>query len=121
MKKILFLSLIALGFSFSLSAQKEEKPIKQEQKTYTYEEAVEALTAHEDEFGTKGEIVKIPSIGIQIFNARMKKNVSLSTLAFVIGLNEESMKKVETNLIVPTRDILTKIEDFLGTEIIISN
>ncbi len=117
MRKTIFITLISFFSILSLSAQLETNT--EAQKTMTYEEAVRLLTAFDDEFNEKGEAPEFPTLGKQIANARNKKNVSLSTLAYVSGLSEEVISKIEGDRITPTRDILAKIEDFLGEEIVL--
>lgn len=113
-------ALIILSFLFyssSLLAQGESP----KGKTYTYEEAVELLTAHEDEFQAKGALPEILTIGKQVHHARIKHNISLSYLSFVTGLSEETLIKIEEDKITPTRDILIKIEDLTGETIILKD
>jgi ribosome-binding protein aMBF1 (putative translation factor) len=116
-KSSLFLILFCLLGSFSLSAQKEAS----EQKVYTYQEAVELLTAQQDEFEAKGIAPALLSMGDQIRMAREQREISTSTLAYVSGLKEDILIKIELNRITPTRDILAKIESFLGTEIVLTD
>ena len=116
-KSSLFLLLFCLLGSFSLSAQTD--PV--EQKTYTYQEAVELLTAQQGEFETKGIAPPLLSMGDQIRVARENREISISTLAYVSGLKEDILIKIESNWVTPTRDVLAKIESFLGTEIVLTD
>lgn len=88
----------------------------QNQKLYTYQEAIAVLKAEKPEFAAKGEY---PTVGQQIYSLRSKKNVSLSTLAFIVGLKKDVLVKIEQNKTVPNREIIAKIEEFLGDEIIL--
>lgn len=92
-----------------------------DQSLYTYDEAVKALTAHLDEFGVKGDLAPLPSIGVQLRTARTKKNVSIAMLAHETGLSEETIQKIERDIVSPTRDLLMQIEDYLGEELILAN
>ncbi len=114
---ILIITLISI-LPFSVFAQTGNSVM---QESMTYEEAVALLTAHEniDEFTTKGDLPEFPTMGKQIAIARQKKDVSISTLAFVAGLPENAIIKIEEDKITPTRDIIAKIEDFLGEEIVL--
>ncbi|MGK0391309.1 MAG: ribosome-binding protein aMBF1 (putative translation factor) [Maribacter sp.] len=116
-KSSLFLLLFCLLGSFSLSAQTEIN----EQKTYTYQEAVELLTAQQGDFVTKGIAPPLLSMGDQIRMAREDREISISTLAYISGLKEDILVKIEANRVTPTRDILAKIESFLGTEIVLTD
>ncbi len=109
--KTLLTGTFLLFISFSTFAQSSSN-----EGYMTYDQAVMLLTAHQGEFTEKGEF---PSIGQQILDARNKKEVSPSTLAYVAGISEESILKIEADMIAPTRDIIAKIEDFLGEEIIL--
>jgi len=108
-------SLLILCLPLGIFAQNQEET---NQKKHTYEEAVELLTEGE-EFTEKGILPPLPTIGKQIHSARMKHNVSLSTLSYVSGLEEGTMIKIEEDRITPSRKIIAAIEDFLGEEIII--
>lgn len=111
---LLFFCLLS---SLNISAQTAAS----EQKVYTYQEAVELLTAQQDEFEAKGVAPALLSMGDQIRVAREQREISLSTLAYVSGLKEDILTKIESNRITPTRDILAKIESFLGTEIVLTD
>ncbi len=107
-------TLTFILLSFAIHAQDDSN-----QKSHTYEEAVKLLTAGDDEFTIKGELPELPSVGQQLHEARIRHDISLSTLSFVAGLSEEVLTKIEEDRITPTRDIISKIEDFLGEEIIL--
>lgn len=109
---------ISFLFLFIACASFAQTGTANSQHTYTYEQAVAILTAHEQgsEFQTKSIA---PSIGRQIHTARSRHNISISTLSFITGLKEEDLKRIEDDKVVPTRDIIAKIQDFLGEEIVL--
>ena len=111
-------TLIIISFLFCSSSLLAQGGNSKE-KTYTYQEAVELLTAHEDQFQAKGVLPEILTIGKQVREARIKHNISLSYLSFVTGLSEEILIKIEEDRITPTRDIIIKIEDLTGESIIL--
>ncbi len=117
MKKVIIFTLSFFLVIASMHAQEENTSTIQ--KSMTYEEAKQLLTGYEDEFTAKGEIAAFPSLGQQIAKARTKKEVSLATLAYISGLSEENISKIESDKIVPTRDIISKIEKFLGEELVL--
>ncbi len=60
-----------------------------------------------------------PTVGLQILEAREKKGISADELAKAIGLSDQNVKSIETNRVVPTRDIIVSIQKVLDTEIIL--
>ncbi len=90
----------------------------QNPKLHTYEEAIKLLSNDSAEFIEKGKSV-LPSVGKQIREARMEKGASLEAIAFVTQLETTDILKIENDEVTPTREIILKIEDFLGEDIVL--
>ncbi len=122
MKKHIFIIAFLLG-GFALSAQVSGDKLKTGETMYSYEDAVKALIEHRaDEFDSKGnekEIKVFPTVGQQISSIRQEKNLSILGLSYATGLSEEVIRKIEADKVVPTRDIIAKIESYLRAEIIL--
>ncbi len=89
------------------------------QETYTYEEAKNLLTNSTSEFTPKNAPASTPTIGEQIKQIRIQKEVETNTLAQAIGITKSSLIKIEQNLVIPTRELLFDIEKYLNCDIII--
>lgn len=61
----------------------------------------------------------ISSLGLQIKEARMLKNISQAQLAEITGLTIYNIECIEENKAVPIRPILAKIEEVLEAEMVI--
>ncbi len=61
------------------------------------------------------------SVGEQIKQARKDKGWSKSKLAQTVGLTAENISTIEAGKAVPTRDIISEIENELMVEIILDN
>jgi ribosome-binding protein aMBF1 (putative translation factor) len=90
------------------------------QDVYSYDQAVKALTSHIDEFGVKGELEELPTLGDQLRHARQAQNLTWTDLSDKTGLSESIIEKIERNMVTPTRDLLAKIEEVIGTELILT-
>ncbi len=60
-------------------------------------------------------------IGSQIKKARKEKGVSQEELAYILGLSDLQIHSIEKGDAVPTRDLISVIEEKLEVDIILDN
>jgi ribosome-binding protein aMBF1 (putative translation factor) len=76
-----------------------------------------ASPSTEDDNTPQGSEVMLFHISEQVKLARLEKHVSQKDLANKVGLTRLDIEKIEGGRVVPTRDILFKIEQALNTSL----
>lgn len=88
---------------------------------YTIEQAKQLLLDDQSELTADGfqEVLPFPTLGEQIQEARIDKGVALENLAQVIGLDASKVASIEQGQVLPTRELLVRIQIYLDCELVI--
>jgi ribosome-binding protein aMBF1 (putative translation factor) len=77
-------------------------------------------TNKEDRTPKRGEIMMV-HISEQVKLARLERRMSQKDLANRVGLTKLDVEKIEAGQVVPTRDLMFKIEQALNTSLTMEN